>query len=135
GSDHVDAAYADRLAARIAERVLEERVSLPRRPVSDDEMKDLLVAADVFVILSQRYAWGLAPLEALASGTPVILTPGAGVYEILAGRGGVKVVPPESPAALADAIRSWRDGHGRRGIDETRAWLASELSVDRYVER
>ena len=54
--------------------------------VPDAELKDTYAAADAFVILSERYAWGLAPLEALASGTPVILTPGAGVYEILAGR-------------------------------------------------
>ena len=86
GSDHVDPGYADRLSALIAERGLGERVTMPRRSVSDAEMKDTLVAADVFVILSQRYAWGLAPLEAIASGTPVILTPGAGVYDILAGR-------------------------------------------------
>ncbi len=52
----------------------------------------------MFVILSQRYAWGLAPLEALASGTPVILTPGAGVYDVLAGRPGVQVVPARGPA-------------------------------------
>ena len=80
GSDHVDPAYADRLAALIAARELAARVTLPRRSLSDAELKDTYAAADVFVILSQRYAWGLAPLEAIASGTPVILTPGAGVY-------------------------------------------------------
>ena len=98
-------------------------------------MKDVLVAADVFVILSQRYAWGLAPLEALASGTPVILTPGAGVYDILAGRPGVQAVAPEDPAAIAQAIRDWRTGEGRQGVESTRSWLRDELSTDRYVER
>jgi glycosyltransferase involved in cell wall biosynthesis len=98
-------------------------------------MKDMLVAADVFVILTQRYAWGLAPLEALASGTPVIITPGVGVYDVLAGRPGVQVVPPEDPAATANAIRKWRSGEGREAIESTRAWLHSELNIDRYVER
>ena len=135
GSDHVDLAYANRLEALIAERGLGDRVALPRRSVSDDEMRDMLVAADAFVIQTQRYAWGLAPLEALASGTPVILTPGVGVYDILAGRPGVQVVPPEDPAATADAIRNWRSGQGRDGIESTRAWLREELSIDRYVER
>jgi glycosyltransferase involved in cell wall biosynthesis len=123
------------LEARIAEHDLGDRVSLPRRSVSDDEMKDMLVAADVFVIQTQRYAWGVAPLEALASGTPVILTPGVGVYDVLAGRTGVQVVPPAQPAATAEAIRQWRDGRGREGIEETRTWLHDELSIDRYVER
>jgi D-inositol-3-phosphate glycosyltransferase len=135
GSDHFDPTYADRLSALIAKRGLADRVSLPRRSVSDEEMKDMLAAADAFAILSQRYAWGLAPLEALASGTPVILTPGAGVYDILAGRPGVRAVPPEDPAALADAIRSWRSGQGHEGLESTRVWLREELSIDRYVER
>jgi glycosyltransferase involved in cell wall biosynthesis len=135
GSDHVDLPYTERLEALIAERDLGDRVTLPRRSVSDAEMKDMLVAADVFVILTQRYAWGLAPLEALASGTPVILTPGVGVYDILAGRPGVQVVPAQDPAATADAIRKWRSGEGREAIGSTRAWLHSELNIDRYVER
>jgi glycosyltransferase involved in cell wall biosynthesis len=135
GSDHVDPAYADHLQALIAERDLGDRVALPRRSVSDAEMKDMLVAADVFAIMTQRYAWGLAPLEALASGTPVILTPGVGVYDVLAGRPGVQVVPAEDPAATADAIRNWRSGKGREGIESTRAWLHEELNMDRYVER
>ena len=135
GSDHVDLAYAERLEALIAEHDLGDRVALPRRSVSDDEMRDMLVAADAFVIQTQRYAWGLAPLEALASGTPVILPPGVGVYDVLAGRPGVQVVPPEDPAATADAIRNWRSGDGREGIESTRAWLREELSIDRYVER
>jgi len=135
GSDHVDPAYADRLAERIAARDLGDRVALPRRGLSDAEMKDTYVAADVFVILSQRYAWGLAPLEAIASGTPVILTPGAGVYDILAGRPGVQVVPAQDPLATAEAIRRWRAGAGREGIESTRAWLREEYAFDRYVTR
>lgn len=135
GSDHVDAGYADRLSALIEERGLRGRVTLPRKSVSDAEMKDMLVAADVFVILSQRYAWGLAPLEAIASGTPVILTPGAGVYDVLAGRPGVEVVPPESPQELAAGIQRWRSGGARKAVEPTRAWLRAEFAMDTYVER
>ncbi len=135
GSDHEDPTYADRLAAQIVARDLSDRVTLPRRSLSDDELKDTYAAADVFVILSQRYAWGLAPLEAIASGTPVILTPGAGVYDVLAGRPGVQAVPQEDPQATADAIRRWRSGAGRRGLESTRAWLREEFALDVYVAR
>ena len=135
GSDHEDQACGDRLAAQIAARGLSERVTLPRKSLSDAELKDIYAAADVFVILSQRYAWGLAPLEALASGTPVILTPGAGVYDILAGRPGVQVVKPQDPQAIAQAIRGWRAGEGRVGLERTREWLRAEYALDRYVER
>jgi D-inositol-3-phosphate glycosyltransferase len=135
GSDHEDRAYGDRLAAQIVARGLQERVTLPRKSLSDAELKDTYAAADVFVILSQRYAWGLAPLEALASGTPVILTPGAGVYDILAGHPGVQVVQPRDPHAIAQAIRSWRGGEGQVGLEQTRTWLREEYAMDRYVER
>jgi glycosyltransferase involved in cell wall biosynthesis len=135
GSDHEDAAYADRLAAQISARDLAARVTLPRRSLSDEELKDTYAAADVFVILSQRYAWGLAPLEAIASGTPVILTPGAGVYDVLAGRPGVQVIPAQDPRATAEAIRRWRSGEGREGLESTRAWLREEFAFDRYVAR
>lgn len=135
GSDHVDRGYADRMAALIAQRGLADRVQLPRASVSDPVMRDHLAAADAFAIMSQRYAWGLAPLEALASGTPVILTEGAGVVDILRGRPGVQVVPREDPAAIAGAIRGWRSGAGRDGIESTRDWLRDEYSIDRYVQR
>ena len=135
GSDHEDPACADRLAAQITAGNLDARVTLPRRSLSDAELKDTYAAADVFVILSQRYAWGLAPLEALASGTPVILTPGAGVYDVLAGRPGVQVVPAQDPQATADAIRRWRSGEGRQGLESTRAWLREEYALDSYVAR
>ena len=135
GSDHVDPAYADRLAAQITARDLDARVTLPRRSLSDAELKDTYAAADVFVIMSERYAWGLAPLEAIASGTPVILTPGAGVYEVLAGRPGVQAVPARDPRATADAIRRWRSGAGREGLESTRAWLREEYALDAYVAR
>jgi len=135
GSDYVDPEYADRLAALIAKHDLADRVQLPRRSISDAELKDTYAAADVFAILSQRYAWGLAPLEALAAGTPVILTPGAGVIDILKGRPAVQVVPGEDPPATAEAIRRWRSGSGREGIESTRTWLREEYSIDRYVRR
>ena len=135
GSDHEDPACGDRLAAQIAAGGLSERVTLPRKSLSDAELKDTYAAADVFVILSERYAWGLAPLEAIASGTPVILTPGAGVYDILAGRPGVQAVPARDPRATADAIRRWRSGEGREGLESTRTWLREEYALDSYVER
>jgi glycosyltransferase involved in cell wall biosynthesis len=135
GSDHADRAYADRIEALVGERGLRDRVKLSRGSVSEAELRDTYAAADAFAILSQRYGWGLAPLEAIAAGTPVILTPGAGVVDILAGRPGVQVVPMQDPVATAEAIRRWRSGAGREGIEQTRAWLRDEYSIDRYVER
>jgi glycosyltransferase involved in cell wall biosynthesis len=135
GSDHEDPTYAARLAAQISAREVRARVTLSRASLSEEQLKDIYVAADVFVILSQRYGWGLAPLEAIASGTPVILTPGAGVHDVLAGRPGVHVVEANNPAATAEAIRRWRSGEGREGLEVTRKWLGEEYALDSYVAR
>jgi glycosyltransferase involved in cell wall biosynthesis len=137
GSDHVDGVYADHLSALVAELGLASHVAIPRRSVPDSEMKDTYAAADVFVLLSERYAWGLAPLEAIAAGTPVIVSRGAGVQDILAGRSGVQVVPPKNPATLAAAIRRWRlrTGAERKGLESTRAWLRAEYAIEKYVDR
>jgi glycosyltransferase involved in cell wall biosynthesis len=133
GSDHADAAYSDRLTALIAKHGLEQRVRLPRRTLPESELKDVYAAADVLVFPNQRQTWGLAPLEALAGGTPAIVSSGAGVSEILEGRPGVRIVPPEEPAAIADALRGTRAERIDR-VAETRAWLGRELTTDRYAE-
>jgi len=135
GSDHVDPQYADRLSAMTRDLRLKDRVTMPRRSVSDSEIKDAYAAADVFAILSQRYAWGLAPLEAIASGTPVIISDTVGVHDILAGRPGVQVVRGGDAPGTAEAIRRWRSGAGREGLAATRTWLREEYTIDRYVQR
>lgn len=135
GSDHSDPGYADELQARIAELGLTDRITLPRRTLSDQEVKDTYAAGDIFAIFNKRYAWGLAPLEALASGTPTLISDGAQVADVLAGRPGVAVEPMDDPAATAAAITRWRRGEGRIGIEATRDWMRQELSMDAYVTR
>jgi glycosyltransferase involved in cell wall biosynthesis len=135
GSDHGDTGYADRLERRIAERDLIGRVTLTRSGVSDEELALLYAAADVFVFPNQRQTWGLAPLEALASGTAAVVSRGAGVHEVLEGRPGVVVVPPEDPVALAAALDRLRADAAPAGLDATREWIRSELSNRRYAQQ
>jgi glycosyltransferase involved in cell wall biosynthesis len=136
GSDHGDRQYADRLNELIRDRGVEQRVRLPRTSISDEELRDVYAAADVFVFPNQRQTWGLTPLEALAAGTPAIVSAGAGVSEILEGRPGVEIVPPERPEAIAAALRRFRAGRGGHDrVEETRAWLRTDLTTDRYAEQ
>jgi D-inositol-3-phosphate glycosyltransferase len=134
GSDHADSAYADRLDRLIASRRLNGRVTLRRQAISDEELRHVYAGADVFVFPNERQTWGLAPLEALVSGTPAIVSSGAGVHEVLEGRPGVQVVPPARPDAIAVALRALAGG-GREEVGETAAWIREELSNERYAER
>jgi glycosyltransferase involved in cell wall biosynthesis len=108
---------------------------LQLRPLPEAELRDCYAAADVYVFPNERQTWGLAPLEALAARTPVVLSSGAGVHDVLAGRPGVHVVPPRSPAAIADALRTIHAEGPDPGLAETRAWIAEEFTPERYAQR
>ncbi len=133
GSDHHDPGYADALEGRIRSLGLGERVRLHRSAISEEELRRWYAAADLYVFPPVRQSYGQAPLEALASGTPVTVSSGAGVHEILAGRSGVHVVEPCNPQQIAAAIRTERELERDR-VQPTRAWLHDELSNARYAQ-
>ena len=59
--------------------------------------------ADVFVLPSQNENFGNTAAEAVAAGTPVVVTDGCGVAPLLAGAG---IVVAHNAAAISDALRS-----------------------------
>ena len=67
---------------------------------------EALAAADVFVYPSYDEVFGLAPLEALQSGTPVVVSNDSGCGEIVGAIGGGLLVPPGDAQALAKAIET-----------------------------
>jgi glycosyltransferase involved in cell wall biosynthesis len=75
--------------------------------------------ADVFVLPSVSEPFGIAPLEALARGVPVILSKRSGVAEVVRS---APRVPPGRPAALARAILALlrRPAEARRLVREGR---------------
>jgi glycosyltransferase involved in cell wall biosynthesis len=73
--------------------------------VADSELRDFYCAADAFVFPNEKQTWGLAVLEAMACGTPVLVSTGAAVSEVLADSENAVLFPPRSPEALAAKIR------------------------------
>jgi glycosyltransferase involved in cell wall biosynthesis len=66
---------------------------------------DLLAACDVFALPSRAEGLGVAALEALGAGRPVVASRVGGLAEVVVdGRCGL-LVPPEDPMALAAALR------------------------------
>jgi glycosyltransferase involved in cell wall biosynthesis len=68
------------------------------------ERAEALADADVLVYPSQHEVFGLVPIEALLSGTPVVVTDDSGCGEIVRAVGGGPVVPVGDVDALASAI-------------------------------
>lgn len=92
------------------------------------DVRPWIHAADLLVLPSRWEGMALAPLEAMACGTPVLLTDVDGARESLPpGHLPHCLVPPEDPAALAAALTTLlgdpalRTELGRTGQSRTRA--------------
>jgi glycosyltransferase involved in cell wall biosynthesis len=88
----------ERLAARLG---VDDRVRfLGRR----DDVADLLTACDVYVQPSRHEGLGVAALEAMAAGRPVVASRTGGLAESVVHERTGLLVPAEDPAALAESL-------------------------------
>jgi glycosyltransferase involved in cell wall biosynthesis len=71
---------------------------------SSEEVRNLMLCSDVFVLSSRSEACPLALLEAMAAGCACVATDVGDVREILETTGCGIVVPSDSPLALAAAL-------------------------------
>jgi glycosyltransferase involved in cell wall biosynthesis len=91
---------------------------------------------DLFIMPSRSEAWGLAALEAMAHGVPVIASQIGGLPEIIEPGNGGWLVPAGDPAALARAIT---EAAMNLDVLRTQGQKARErarlFSVDRMLEQ
>jgi len=90
------------LEARIAAASLAERVRL-LGAIAHDALPALLAAADVMALASSSEGLANAWVEALACGTPIVITDAGGAREVVTSAGAGRIVARE-PAAFAAAI-------------------------------
>lgn len=111
-----------------------------RAPSSFDEIPVWYMAADVDVQASRAEGLGISPLEALACGTPVVVSDTGGLPEVVDGGRVGLLVPPGDADALAAAIASVLDDPGAtaRARTEGRRWVEeryrSDDAFDRWVD-
>jgi glycosyltransferase involved in cell wall biosynthesis len=67
------------------------------------EVRDELTRADSFALASDVETFGVAVIEALACGRPVIVTASGGPDHLVSAANGI-LIPPRDPAALRDAL-------------------------------
>jgi glycosyltransferase involved in cell wall biosynthesis len=100
----------------IREQHLSGIVWLDEYVLDDTRMGAYLSAADVYAFPSRHEGFPVAPIEAMASGLPVVATAASGVAEIApAGeQSGVIVVPRDDAAAFASALAALIEDPARR---------------------
>lgn len=101
------------LRARITALGLDDAVRVLDRYVADEEVGDLVAAADAVVLPYRSATQSGVVLVAYAAGCPVISTAVGGLPEVVEEGVTGHLVPPEDPAALADAILAFYARGGR----------------------
>ncbi len=95
---------------------LEERVNLVGN-VSNESLPEYLSHADIFIRPSISEGQGIAFLEAMSAGLPVIATPVGGIPDFLKDRETGLFVPVRSPEAIAEKVLEYiNNSELREGI-------------------
>jgi glycosyltransferase involved in cell wall biosynthesis len=125
------------IASRIGLHGLEEAVKLAG---SRRDVRDLIAAADLFVLSSVREGLPVSLLEAMASRKAIVATGVGGIPDAVTdGENGI-LVPPGNPEALADAIvRLLDDADVRRSLgsaaaDEVQRRFSIRITAGRVGE-
>lgn len=127
--------YAQRLRAAATE--LGANVELNIRYASHEELNERFSDAALLVAPSLSETFGMTAVEAMASGLPVVASRVGGIPEVVADGTTGFLVPPNDPAALAQAIITLlRDEQARNSMANAARKLALErFSWDRIVEQ
>jgi glycosyltransferase involved in cell wall biosynthesis len=100
-----------------------------------EDVVGLLNACDVFVQSSRNEGFGLAAVEAMACGTPIVATDVGGVRELLADGAAGLLVPPGQPAAIAaSVIRLAKDEELRTRLAVAGMRRSREFGIERTAE-
>jgi glycosyltransferase involved in cell wall biosynthesis len=115
---------------------LRDRVPFGRGFVPHEELQQLYARAAVVACPSRREGFGVACLEAMAHGRPVVATRVGGLLDLVVdGETGI-VVPPRDPAALRSALErlladpDLRRRLGAAGRDRARTYFSWEKVTD-----
>ena len=132
GSDRYDPVYAQKTRDLVAPLGLKDDVAFLGE-VEETKLRRLYADADVFVFPNYPQTWGLAPFEAMASGTPVIVSRAAGASEVLTHEENALLVDPGKPEQIADGLQrlceepsryAMLSRNGRRFVEDNVSWEA-----------
>ena len=137
GSERFWPSYGTFLRQVVTALGLRGAVELRLESVTDAELEQAYARADVAVFPNEQQAWGLAQLEAMARGVPVVVSRGAGVSEVLTEGENALLVDPRCPDQIAAAIArlARNPGLGRALGAAGRRLVRESYTSGHYAER
>jgi len=130
-----DPDYVTQVSQKVRETGLSRCITITGQ-LSEEEKLAALADADLFVLPSFGENFGLAVVEAMACGVPVLISDKVGIWPEIA-EADAGMVAPCDPAKIADAIDrlvydpEWRATLASRG----RKLVHAHFSMDRMAER
>ncbi len=111
----------------------------------EGELRDCYHASDAFIwTADENQSWGLAAMEAMAAGKPVIVSKANGLAEVLEDGKTALLVTPRSPKAIADAVKRLMENsalaksvasQGQKLVREEYSWRKhAEAMVELFYE-
>ena len=133
-------AYLDGIKRQICEWGLEREMHY-RGPLEFEEKVSFLRALDIFAVpATYEDPKGLALIEAMACGVPVVATRRGTYVELIERTGGGVLTPPDDPEALsAELVRlkndaTMRQAIGERGATAVREHYSAEAMANRALD-
>lgn len=99
-----------------------------------EQMEDILAIADLFLLTSEYESFGLAALEAMAAGVPVVSTNAGGLKEInIEGKTGYTANIGEVETMSREALTILKDEKTLKGFKERAAEHAKQYDISHIV--
>ncbi len=99
-----------------------------------EQMEDILAIADLFLLTSEYESFGLAALEAMAAGVPVISTNAGGLKEIITdGETGYMADVGDVAAMSQNALMILKDDKILKGFKERAAQYAKQYDIGNII--
>jgi glycosyltransferase involved in cell wall biosynthesis len=104
--------------------------------VPHDEIPAYMASADVFVLPSLSEGFGIAALEAMAMGLPIIATKVGGLLEIIKDGENGFLVEPRNPVEIAEkCVLLLTNDDLRASISRNNREKAKDYSWEKVIER
>lgn len=136
GSQEYDPAYAQKIKRLVQEANLEDSVTIDTAYKTPSEVITYLTAADVFIFPNEQQTWGLIVAEAMAAGTPCIVSNEAGVHEIITNGENGYTFPVHKSSLLMERMEELLNEKLRVKIGKNaREYVFAHLSWENYAKQ